>query len=266
MTTLAAWVSVDSRRPSACYLVSDSRITWPDGAQWHTAQKLFVAERSPDIFGFCGDVQFPTLALRQVIEYADRGLLFGAIATAGDRHQAIAAALAAAYKGYPAIKMKTSTVLHFGRDGEGGQSRFRLWRMDWSQSQSHIDRELELPTESVLAESLGSGSHVLIERNKRWKDAQGRTARGIFSSFCEAIASGSDHYSGGAPQLVGLYPKWNGLMFGVVSAGKRFIAGNEVPTAANVHPFEWRNEQFERVDPSTLALLPGAQAQPKPTV
>lgn len=264
MTTLAAWVSVDSRRPSACYLVSDSRITWPDGAQWHTAQKLFTAEKSPDIFGYCGDVQFPTLALRQVVEHADRGLLFGQGATAGDRHAAIAAALAAAYNAYPASKLHTSTILHFGRDGEGGRSRFQLWRMDWSHAHPFKSRELNLPTESVLAESLGSGSHVLNERNKRWKDAQGRTARGVFSSFCEAIASGKDPYSGGAPQLVGLYPKWNGLMFGVVSSGKRFMAGNEVPVAAHVHPFEWRNELFERVDPLTLSLVPGAQRQPKP--
>ncbi len=180
MTTLAAWVSVDSRRPSACYLISDSRITWPNGGQWHTAQKLFVAEKSPDIFGFCGDVQFPTLALRQVIEHADRGLLFEANATATDRHKAVAEALAAAYTAYPVTQLQTSSILHFGRDGETGQSRFRLWRTDWSSAtQSYLDRELELPTESVLAQSLGSGSQVLIERNEKWKDAQGRTARGV---------------------------------------------------------------------------------------
>jgi hypothetical protein len=141
--------------------------------------------------------QFPTLALRQVVEHADHGLLYGPGATASDRHEAITAALTAAYNCYPVSKMKTCTILHFGRDGEAGQSRFRLWRMDWSHTHPCMNRELDLPIESVLAESLGSGSHVFIERNDRWKDAQGRTARGVFSSFCEAIASGKDPYSGG---------------------------------------------------------------------
>ena len=46
MTTLAAWVSVDSEKPSACYLVSDSRITWPNG-HWDSGQKLFVSTSFP---------------------------------------------------------------------------------------------------------------------------------------------------------------------------------------------------------------------------
>ena len=257
---------MDSRRPSACYLVSDSKITWPSGAQWNAAQKLFVAERSPDIFGYCGDVQFPTLALRQVVEQADRGLLFPVGASASVRHTAIANALSVASHAYPAHGVGTSTIVHFSRDGQGGSAEFRLWRLDWSQARPLTSVQLELPTESVLAASLGSGSPVLIDRNNAWRKAQGRTARGIFSSFCEAISSGKDPYSGGAPQLVGLYPKWNGLIFGTVFEGQRFIAGSEVPAGANVQPFEWRNELFERVDPLTLQRLQGAQRQPKPSI
>ncbi len=264
MTTLAAWVSIDSRRPSACYLVSDSKITWPSGDQWDTAQKLFAAENTPDIFGYCGDVQFPTLALRQVVEQADRGLLFPVGASAEVRHTAIAIALSRASRGYPAHGATTSTILHFSRDGIGASAAFRLWRLDWSQTRPLASVGLALPTESILAASLGSGANVLIERNHAWRNAQGRTARGIFSSFCEAIASGKDCFSGGAPQLVGLYPKWNGLVFGTVFEGKRYIAGSEIRAGANVHPFEWRNELFERVDPLTLQRLPNAQRQPKP--
>jgi hypothetical protein len=59
-------------------------------------------------------------------------------------------------------------------------------------------------------------------------------------------------------------PKWNGLVFGTVFEGKRYIAGSGIQAGANVHPFEWRNELFERVDPLTLQLLPNAQRQPNP--
>ena len=55
--------------------------------------------------------------------------------------------------------------------------------------------------------SLGTGSRALVERNNDWRRVQGRTARGIFSSFCDALSGGTDPHSGGAPQLVGLYPR-----------------------------------------------------------
>ena len=264
LTTLAAWISVDSRRPSACYLVSDSKITWPTGAQWDAAQKLFVAEKSPDIFGYCGDVQFPTLALRQVVEQADRGLLFAEGASSSIRQMAISDALSAASAAYPAHGDKASTIVHFSRDGEGRDARFRLWRIDWSKTNPLSSVELALPTESVLVVSLGTGSRALVERNNDWRRVQGRTARGIFSSFCDALSGGTDPHSGGAPQLVGLYPRWNGLTFGIVFDGRRFMAGTEVQAIANVHPFEWRNDLFERVDPLSLARLQDAQPQPKP--
>ena len=169
-------------------------------------------------------MQFPTLVLRQVVEQADRGLLFPAGASAEVRHTAIAIALSRASRGYPAHGTTTSTILHFSRDDIGASAAFRLWRLDWSQTRPLASVGLALPTESILAASLGSGSNVLIECNHAWRNAQGRTARGIFSSFCEAIASGKDCFSGGAPQLVGLYPKWNRLVFGTVFEGKRYIA------------------------------------------
>ena len=264
MTTLAAWVSVDSRRASACYLISDSRISWPQGTSWDSGQKLFASSRFPDIFGYCGDVQFPTLALRQVVERADRGLLFPDGTPSSDRNRMIVESLTTASHGYPAHPAENSTIVHFSRGDEAGNPGFRLWRIDWSRSHPPTSIELELPTASVLALTLGTGSKTLIDRNEEWKAAQGRTARGIFSSFCEAIASGEDPRSGGPPQLVGLYPRWNGLMFGILAGGRRFLAGAEIPDGAEVHAFEWRNELFERVDPGSLRRLNDAQIQPRP--
>ena len=187
--------SVDSRRPSACYLVSDSRISWSHGHKWDSGQKLFASSKFPDVFGYCGDVQFPTLALRQVLDRVDRGLLFPVGTPASDRSRIIAAELAIAYRDYPAHGSDKSTIMQFSRDNESGRSEFRLWRTDWSKSCALASTELELPTESVLALTLGSGWKTLIHRNEEWKAAQGRTSRGIFSSFCEAISSYEDPLS-----------------------------------------------------------------------
>jgi hypothetical protein len=266
VTTLAAWVSVDSRRPSACYLVSDSRISWPDGSGWNFGQKLFVSSRFPDLFGYCGDVQFPTLALRQIVDRVDQGLLLSTDASAAERHRRIADELRTAYHNYPAHGSEPCTVVHFARDGEGNRANFSLWRLDWSKSSAMQSTHLELPTSSVVGLTLGSGWKVLIHRNEEWKKAQGRTARGVFGSFCDAISSGEDPRSGGPPQLVGLYPGGAGRLFGVIIDGKRYLAGAEVPDDANVDRFEWRNHLFERMDPTTLKRLDGAQPQPRPVI
>jgi hypothetical protein len=264
VTTLAAWVSVDTDRPSACYLVSDSRISWPTGSGWDSGQKLFVSSRFPDIFGYCGDVQFRTLALRQVLDRVDKGLLLPDSALAPERNRIIAEELRSAYHGYPLHGPGQSTIVHFARDGKGRGVKFSLWRIDWSQSSPIRSTQLELPTSSVLGVALGSGWKVLIHRNEEWKKAQGRTARGVFSSFCDAISSGEDPRSGGPPQLVGLYPVWAARLFGVIIDGHLYLAGSAVRDDANLDDFEWRNNLFERMDPRTLRRLDGAQPQPRP--
>lgn len=263
MTTLAAWVSVDSEKHSACYLVSDSRISWANG-HWDSGQKLFISCRYPDVFGYSGDVQFPTLALRQVIDRMDQGLLFASDADSILRHNTILAELQAASSDYPAHPTSPSTILHFSREGAGKFARFRLWKLEWSQDSAIKSTSLDLPTDSVIGQTAGSGWKTLIHRNESWKKAQGRTARGIFSSFCDALESGEDPGSSGPPQLVGLYPNFPSRMFGVVWRQNRYLAGKLVPDSAQFDHLEWRNSLFERVNPWTLQRLEGAKPQPRP--
>lgn len=263
MTTLAAWVSVDSEKHSACYLVSDSRITWGNG-KWDCGQKLFVSHSFPDVFGYSGDVQFPTLALRQVIDRMDQGLLFASDADSSLRHNIIRSELHAAYHNYPAHPTTSSTILHFSREGTGKHARFRLWKLDWSKDSPLRSISIDLPTSSVIGETAGSGFRVLIDRNEEWKKAQGRTSRGVYSSFCDALEVGKDACSAGPPQLVGLYPSFPSRMFGVFWRNNLYLAGKLVPDGAELDKFEWRNCLFERVDPRTLRRLDGAQPQPRP--
>jgi hypothetical protein len=265
MTTLAAWASVDSRRLSACYLVSDSRISWGTKSSWDCGQKLFVSIRFPDLFGYCGDVQFPTLALRQVLDKIDQGFLFSATASASERNRALSSELARCYTNYPEHGPQRSTILHVARQGIGRDALFKLWRIDWTRSTTVQSQAIDLPTTSVLGVSLGSGCSVLVERNEKWKKAQGRTARGVFGSFCEAISSSVDPFTGGPPQLVGLYPSGPARLFGVVDGNQRYLAGQLAYDDGNLEGFEWRNTLFERVDPRTRSLLKGAQRQPKPS-
>ena len=161
MTTLAAWVSVDSEKLSACYLMSDSRITWPS-AHWDAGQKLFVSTKFADVFGYSGDVQFPTLALRQILDRMDQGLLFAPDASSTQRHRLICEELETAYSAYPAHGADQSTILHFSRDSSGKHAQFSLWKVEWSRDSAIRSTSLALPTSSVIGETAGSGWKVSV--------------------------------------------------------------------------------------------------------
>src|SRR3972149_10433699 len=98
MTSLIAWVSIDQRAPSAFYLASDSRISWgSERARWDAGRKLFICRQYADVFGYCGDVVFPSLVLGQIADAADAGLLFHNKDDADRRHAKFSTAVKASF-------------------------------------------------------------------------------------------------------------------------------------------------------------------------
>ncbi len=265
MSSLIAWVAVDSRGPASLYLASDSRITWGSpNTYWDQGKKLFTSSLTPDLFGYCGDVLFPSLFLSQIDSLLTNRLLPGKDTTPADGHEVLRKMAEQSFAAYPAVNRAAFTLLHATREGQGMVSRFRLWRTDWSAARGWTDSEIELPSESVLMLAAGSGASVVTRQDDEWRRRLGRTSRSVFSAFCDALASREDPNTGGAPQLVGLYRTGGARLFGIASSGARYICGIAIPESAIVEGSEWRNELFERVDGRSLTLLPGAQRQPRP--
>jgi hypothetical protein len=75
MTTIVAWLGVDSRGPASLYLASDSRITWGPSTSWDVRRKLFVCRTQPYLFGYAGEAFAPTHLLGQITERIDACLL-----------------------------------------------------------------------------------------------------------------------------------------------------------------------------------------------
>jgi hypothetical protein len=75
MTSLASWIGIDSRGQSSIYIVSDSRISWGENAVWNYGRKVFASRTTPEIFGYCGDVLFPSMFLSQVVDSISIGQL-----------------------------------------------------------------------------------------------------------------------------------------------------------------------------------------------
>lgn len=270
MTSIAASLSIDTRGPSALYIITDSRITWEtSSARWDAGQKTFASSVSPDIFGFCGEAFFPPAILRQILEQINSGLLFDTSHTAADRHALLVAALKGAIKRISGAPTKWFAIFHGARDGELMPSTFRLWKTEYYASTDKCyDKELDLnETRSYLATIDGSGRNSIENRESVWmqSDAVG-TSRAAIWSFCEALSSGADPRSGGPPQLVGIWRKGPARTFGFVWQDKRFFAGLEMTEGHRLNNVLWFNSLFERCDGETGARLANAQAHKKPTI
>ena len=101
MTSLIAWIGVDSHGPASAYFASDSRLTWPGSAVWDHGRKLFACRRYPHILGYCGDVLFPIQTLSQITEMIDSDLLLGPSDQGDTCTQRIAAVISSALETYP---------------------------------------------------------------------------------------------------------------------------------------------------------------------
>lgn len=265
MTSLIAWLGVDSRGPSSFYLASDSRITWGDsGSSWNSGQKLFCGDRYPDLFGYAGDVLFPFIFLSQatrLLHACDSGRAF---ISAHLRHDAFYEMAREAHELYPREHRNAFSLLHCTRAHDGMLSRFHLWRTSWNPDAGWIDIEIEMPSKSSLVIALGSGEATIVAEDKRWQTTEiGGTSRAVFSAFCGALNSKRDPKSGGAPQLVRLYREGDGRHIGVIHNDHRFVSGLPVgPKAAA--GIEWRNSLFECCDPISMAPSRGAQRHARP--
>jgi len=112
----------------------------------------------------------------------------------------------------------------------------------------------------------GSGSEAFSEHHARWQRTSAqKTSRAVFSAFCDAVSSGKDRFTGGAPQLVGIHRKGPAKVFGIAWGKKRFFYGSELVYRTKCqNETSWFNGLFEICDPDALKLQPGAQPQPRP--
>lgn len=265
MTTLVAWLGVDSRGPSSLYFAADSRFTWQPGVVWDFGRKLFASRVGPDMLGYCGDVLFASQSLGQALEMVESRLLAGAEASPAQRFDAIYLFLQRAFERFPVTARHAFTALYATRSNDGMACQFFAGSIAWNIRDGWSSRTLSLPTTSGLIEAYGSGKSSVELENHRWsKSDVGGTSRAVFSAFCDHLSIGGDPGTGGAPQLVGLYRSGAAITFGTVFKNERWLSGARVPESASNPAVEWRDELFQRCDERTLLPLATAQRQPRP--
>jgi len=263
MTTLVAWLGVDSRGPASLYLASDSRITWGGSASWDRGRKLFVSQKQPYLFGYCGEAFFPSQVLSQVTERIDANLLPSS--DPDDFVRQVVSLLDEMLRDRPAVVRGEFHVILAQRSGLGMSSMFHVHASRFPASGPPEITRCALPDRSDVIDVWGSGEPNFRHHYSRWarSDVKG-TSRAMFSAFCDSLAAGNDPFTGPPPQLVGMYRIGPGRPFGLIWDGSRYYYATEVTGEVATRDVQWHNALFEICDPQTLERGIGAQPQPRP--
>lgn len=270
MTLLVAWAGIDTHGPSSIYIASDSRISWGKTARFDCGRKVFSFSRWPDVLGYCGDVLFPSIALNQIVELADAGLLFAPGFSCKQKFQAIVDKLNDLFNQYPqlhsGISENSLSIIHASRESTDNK-KFSCYSISWTSKRGWHGDESKLPISSDVLFALATGAQEFSDNFLRYKIGTNReTSRAVFQCFCDTLTRISDPLVGGAPQLVGIYrkPASPGFTAGIIYIGKRYFLGAHIDNGRNFDTVEWRNANFERCDGRTMAKLSDAQTQPDP--
>lgn len=267
MTLLASWAAIDSRNPSAVYIVSDSRISWGKRAKFDFGKKVFGCNNSPDIFGYCGDVLFPSIVLNQITDLIDQGLLYGENWDCIQKTEAVTKKLIESFKNYPTevkdITTNSLQVIHCSRDNE---QNFHCSKIEWrKEANEWKGTTVELKDFSDKLFVIGSGAKEFkIKYEDHWKSVNTKTSRAIYHCFNDTLENIEDSQCGGAPQLVGLYRIENAKHYGIIYNGNRYFQGIKINNLKKFNNIEWRNELFEICDGNTMKIKSNAQRQPNP--
>lgn len=258
MTSISVWAGVDTRGVASVYVASDSRISWRELYRWDQGRKVFACNSKPHIFGYWGDTLFATLALPVLADRIDRDLLARMDLEESDE---IGEAILLLWNDYPVDERRNLGIIHSYRTGHGTDCVFHLTAMTYDKASDSWDtRKIPMPSASAMLEVAGSGAKAVNRSLYLWQLSQAAgTSRAIFSAFCESVTSQDDPYTGGAPQLAGLYRIGPGRLFGIAHNGNRYFAGTMLADSDGPGTVEWRNHLFERVDGSTGERVPGAQ-------
>ncbi|MCW2920509.1 MAG: hypothetical protein JWL76_383 [Thermoleophilia bacterium] len=267
MTSLALWVGHDSRGHTSAYIATDSRLSDTNGNRWDFAQKAFACMRSPDIFGYTGVSQFPTILLSAFTKSLDEGTA-GDASSAKRRFEALIQTTKTVLDDYPPAKCWPAgpfTIVHVGKDGHGHskkspetQARFVVNVMSYKDGDFAF-RTDALPTVESSYLTLGSGKTSVEEFVDLWKASPeaGNTTRAVYSGFCESLRSEQDPLSGGAPQVVRLLrSKKAPRVCGTWWDGRGYLHGHPVRSPGKV---DWFDDLFQRIDGATGKRLASAE-------
>lgn len=221
MTLLVSWIGVDDKKEgksvASLYIASDSRYTWGMKDKYDYGIKVFGSIGFPDIFGFCGDVLFPSIVLGQIIPQIDSGLLFAKEDDCKVKNRKVFDFISSSLNDYPKEQLAgTFTILH----GTRCDKTFKCFKIAFNPHLGLTNEEMNLPLISTRIFSGGSGKKEFDENYMKWENEKHndyRTSRGVYHCLEETLRNIKDPKTGSRPQIVGLYRNKNCRLFGIIN-------------------------------------------------
>jgi hypothetical protein len=206
------------------------------------------------------------LVLGQIISAIDNGIMFASTATPDQMHVAIVDSIKKSFQRRHNTVDQDFSILHGFRQKPWPETTFSVLHIKYTAtSKLWLSEALSIPTKTQIVISLGSGRSAAAHHANKWQSTEvGGTSRSIFSAFCDAIESGDDKLSGGAPQLVGLYSSGSPRTHGLIKNGIHYLHGLPISPGDKLSKIEWYDELFQRIDPKTLKVLVGARRFARP--
>ncbi|MEC7783243.1 MAG: hypothetical protein VYB38_07540 [Bacteroidota bacterium] len=231
MTLIISWIAVDHKKDgkeiSSIYIASDSRYSWGNSGKFDNGIKVFGSAKFPEIFGFCGDVLFPSIVLGQLIPQIDNGILIDETDTCKRKNEKIYSFISSSLELYPKNFLgNTFTILHATRV----KKDFKLYKTTFSKNEGLMNKEIGLPKISTKVFSGGSGSVEFDQNWLKWNNKKHndfRTSRAVYHCLDQTLKTIKDKETGGLPQIVGLYRINNAQLFGIIENGIRYVYGKE---------------------------------------
>jgi len=251
VTSLLAWIAVDKRRPTGLYFASDSRRSWKDRDEIRDdCIKLFLPSGTREIFGFAGDITFPSKVLTRICsELESDPELVNGTEDPYNRYCCVLAKLKAEFDALTSKPEHEFTILHGTRVGAMYKASFHLFQYTYDFASGQLSSG-SLSCEagsSVMVSRQGSGGIIVKSFLEKETAKLGEVSRAHFSAFCNAVDSGQDKCTGGPIQLAGVHSIKDSLHYGVVTPNGTYYRGStQLP--ANVSGIRWRNREFAKVD------------------
>jgi hypothetical protein len=181
----------------------------------------------------------------------DAGVMYSIAASPTERFKQIESSVKDSFTFFPDDHRHSFAIIYATREGEFTNCVFHLYILSWNKAVGWKQAEIPMPDKSSILCILGTGGTAFSEWQTRWEaSTESGTSRAIFSAFCDALYSGEDPHTGGAPQLVGIYRKDPGRVFGIIHDENPFLFGMRLEKhAASAAPdLKWHNRFFERCD------------------
>lgn len=180
---MASWIACDPHGISSAYIVSDSKITWDKTNYYDYGKKVFASSLYPELFGYSGDVLFPSIVLSQILELIDSGVLLTKKMSCREKNSLVFEKICESLSKYPDILGDNPVnIMHISRDTEfSSYPSFHQYILRWSKKAGFRQEEPFLPAESALTHIMGSGKTEFCSNYERYqKGPNSNTSRNVF--------------------------------------------------------------------------------------